>query len=148
MTTLKFYAVRQYSSGKVLGSRLMTEDEAVREVSSWREHIGLAAVVPDSPQTRTAVRANDSAALWLLLLAHEPKVWVRVNESHKARLRLQEAVPGRPTGSGARHGPDRRRVPARVLLPGARAAGRVPDRADRADRDEGRAAWPAGQVHD
>jgi hypothetical protein len=84
---LKFYAVRQFRSGAVLGSRAMTADEAAREVTSWREHIGLAAVVPDMPEVRRAVRANDSEKLWQFLLDHEPKVWVSTT-SHRARYKL------------------------------------------------------------
>jgi hypothetical protein len=87
MTRERFYAVRQFRSGAVRGSRLMSEEDAAREVAAWREQIGPAAMVPDSPQARQAVRRDDSPALFRLLLEHEPKVWVSTT-SHRSRERL------------------------------------------------------------
>jgi hypothetical protein len=100
---LKFYAVRQYRSGAVLGSRAMTADEAEREVASWREHVGLAAVVPDMPEVRRAVRANDSAKLWQFLLDHEPKVWVSTT-SHRSRDKLATLAERERLGELAAYG--------------------------------------------
>jgi hypothetical protein len=63
----RFYAVRRFASGKVLGSRTMTRADADREVSAWREHIGPALTVPATDDVRRAVRANDQAVLAPLL---------------------------------------------------------------------------------
>jgi hypothetical protein len=51
----KFYAIRQAAT-KVIGSRLMSQAEASREVAWWTAEIGPAKVVPDSPAMRQAVR--------------------------------------------------------------------------------------------
>jgi hypothetical protein len=87
----RWYAVRQFRSGAVRGSRLMSEEDAAREVAAWREQIGPAAMVPDSPQARQAVRRDDSPALFALLLEHEPRVWVSTT-SHRSRDRLRVAM--------------------------------------------------------
>jgi hypothetical protein len=87
----RWYAVRMNSRGVTLGSRLMSEEDAAREVAVWREHIGPAALVPDTPQARQAVRRDDSPALFRLLLEHEPKVWVSTT-SHRSRDRLRVAM--------------------------------------------------------
>jgi hypothetical protein len=62
-----FYAVRRFSSGKVLGSRPMTLAEADQEAASWRESIGPAVTVPVTPELRRAVRMDDQAVLAPLL---------------------------------------------------------------------------------
>jgi GNAT superfamily N-acetyltransferase len=59
----KFYAVRQATSGKVIGSRLMSQAEASREVAWWAAEIGPARTVPDSPAMRHAVRTYEQATL-------------------------------------------------------------------------------------
>jgi hypothetical protein len=58
----KFYAVRQGRT-RIIGSRLMSLAEASREVAMWTADVGPAAVVPDSPAMRTAVRRYDQAVL-------------------------------------------------------------------------------------
>lgn len=99
MTTgLKFYAVRRFTSGAVLGSRAMTEAEATAEVASWCEHIGPAARVPDMPEVRRAVRADDQAALWRFLLDFEPRVWVSCG-SHRARGKLDRLAEAERLGT-------------------------------------------------
>lgn len=65
--TQRFYAVRRFASGKVLGSRTMTRAEADREVSAWREGIGPALAVPATDDMRRAVRTEDQAVLAPLL---------------------------------------------------------------------------------
>jgi hypothetical protein len=59
----EYIAVRQFSSGRVLGSRVMTRHEADREVSVWRAEIGPAAVAPATPAIRAMSEADDSAGL-------------------------------------------------------------------------------------
>jgi hypothetical protein len=63
----RFYAVRRFASGKVLGSRTMTRAEADREVSAWRESIGPALAVPATGDMRHAVRTEDQSVLVPLL---------------------------------------------------------------------------------
>lgn len=63
----RFYAVRRLASGKVLGSRAMTREEADRECSAWREHSGPAVTVPATEGMRRAVRAEDQTTLAPLL---------------------------------------------------------------------------------
>lgn len=93
-----WYAVRQFRSGAVLGSRPMTEDEASREVRAWCESIGPAAKVPMTKESSAAVRAEDSGALWALLLEHEPRVWVSCG-SHRARGKLDRLAEQYKLGS-------------------------------------------------
>lgn len=69
-----WYAVRRFRSGRVLGSRLMNDGDASLEVMSWRRDVGPAARVPATMATRKAVRQEDQAELWRLLLEHEPRV--------------------------------------------------------------------------
>lgn len=91
MKLKRYYAVRQFTSGTVTGSRAYTmRADAEREVTAWREHIGRAAVVPESRETYQAVRTEDQAALLALLAEHEPKVWVSTT-SHRSRDRLEQA---------------------------------------------------------
>jgi hypothetical protein len=59
----RYIAVRRFSSGQVLGSRLMTRDEADREVGIWRAEIGPAAVASATPAIRAMSEADDSAGL-------------------------------------------------------------------------------------
>jgi hypothetical protein len=58
-----FIAVRRFSSGRVLGSRVMTRDEAEREVTLWRAEIGPAAVAPATDAICAMSDADDSAGL-------------------------------------------------------------------------------------
>jgi hypothetical protein len=58
----KFYAVRQGRT-RVIGSRLMSQAEASREVAMWTADIGPAKAVPDSPAMRRAARCYDQAVL-------------------------------------------------------------------------------------
>lgn len=58
----RFYAVRQART-RVIGSRVMTLEEAEREVSVWRNEIGPAAVVPATRELASAVRTYDQAVL-------------------------------------------------------------------------------------
>ena len=67
----KFYAVRQFASGRVLGSRIMTGTEAEREVTMWRQEIGPAVMVPDSPAIRRMVHRDDSGSLAEVLASHD-----------------------------------------------------------------------------
>jgi hypothetical protein len=99
----RWYAVRMNSRGVTLGSRLMREQDAAREVAAWREQIGPAAMVPDSPQARQAVRRDDSPALFRLLLEHEPKVWVSTT-SHRSRERLHAVMRLGDGGELVEHG--------------------------------------------
>ena len=55
--------MRQFSSGRVLGSRVMMRDEADREATMWRAEIGPAAVAPATPAIRVMSEADDSAGL-------------------------------------------------------------------------------------
>jgi hypothetical protein len=66
-STARFYAVRRFASGRVLGSRTMTRAEADRECSAWREGIGPAITVPATDDMRCAVRTADQATLAALL---------------------------------------------------------------------------------
>jgi hypothetical protein len=59
----EFIAVRRFSSGRVLGSRVMTHDEAEREVTLWRAEIGPAAVAPATPAIRAMSDADDCDGL-------------------------------------------------------------------------------------
>ena len=58
----KFYAVRQART-LVIGSRMMTRDEAAREVTAWRAEIGPACTVPVTEQSTRAVNSGDQQAL-------------------------------------------------------------------------------------
>jgi hypothetical protein len=104
-----FYAVRMASSGKLIGSRVMTEAEAEREVSCWRENIGRAGVVPADAESTSAVRKYDQDALAALLAVAEGTVWVSTT-SHRSRDRLRFVTgdPGREFGiwpeKGTPHG--------------------------------------------
>jgi hypothetical protein len=85
----KFYAVRQFRGGKVLGSRIMTEAEAQREVAAWRLAVGRAAVVADAADVREAVHSDDQTVLSKLLNDNEPHVWISTT-SHRSRDRLRQ----------------------------------------------------------
>lgn len=60
--TVKFIAIRQ-GHAKVIGSRVMTEYEAGREVAAWRDDIGPACYVPATSDVRSMVRRDDTEAL-------------------------------------------------------------------------------------
>jgi hypothetical protein len=64
----RFCAVRQART-RVIGSRLMTREEAEREVSVWRDEIGPAVVADATDALMRAVRAYDQAVLAPLLAA-------------------------------------------------------------------------------
>jgi hypothetical protein len=104
MTLEKCYAVRQFRSGKIVGSRLMTEAEATREVATWRAEIGRAGVVAADLRASTAVRKEDQAELARLLDEAEPHVWIATT-SHRSRERLAMAyrLAGDPFGPGQEH---------------------------------------------
>ena len=99
----RFYAVRKFRSGAVLGSRLMTEGEAADEVRAWREHIGPAAKVQSTPESRRAVKQDDQAALWRMLLENEPQVWVSTS-SHRSCAKLMRLAEMEKLGHLAEHG--------------------------------------------
>lgn len=66
MTGTRYYCIRQARS-KIIGSRVMTADEAGREAAAWRDDIGPAVVVPADAEARRAVRTEDQAALAALM---------------------------------------------------------------------------------
>lgn len=72
-----YIAVRKFTSGKVLGSRVMTRAEADREVSVWRAEIGPAAVAPATATIRAMSDADDSAALADVLRQLSIPGWMR-----------------------------------------------------------------------
>ena len=58
----KFICIRQAHT-KVIGSRVMSQHEAGREVAAWRDEIGPACYVPATSEVRSMVRRDDTAAL-------------------------------------------------------------------------------------
>jgi hypothetical protein len=87
----KFYAVRQCTSGKFIGSRRMSKAAAERECRVWREHVGPAAVVPARKVSAHAVQAYDQKELRVLLLEHEPTCWISVL-SHRGRGQAEQVM--------------------------------------------------------
>lgn len=124
---MSYYAIRRFTSGKVLGSpRYELQEDAEREASTWREHIGPAAVVEVSVPVAHAVRTEDQETLAALLAEHEPKVWVSTT-SHRSRDRLERVTGGQQgpeygSWKGRPHG-SYYHVPARLAEDVARITG-------------------------
>jgi hypothetical protein len=96
MSGQRFYAVRQART-RVIGSRVMSEAEAGREVAAWLENVGPAAVVPATPELARAVRSYDQAALAPLLApVHTVTVTYRRKRWYLAFSKLPDHAPFGP----------------------------------------------------